>query len=157
MSFTMAEFYGALRGSRVVAEADAALAFVQIDQDALRAEHAGRIRWERWDGESNVGAARPTDIRGRADYGGGEVYLVYIDDQLVYLQPHAPDTTDYAPIATEALEEIAERQCETILQGLVFQAAIEAALQALPVAAQTPTAPVQPVPEPASVFFTGNA
>lgn len=124
MSFTMADLLAAMRVANPDAsEADVALAFVRIDQAELQEEQRSRITWRRWDGEEMIGGARPVDIRSRSDYLGGEIYLISIDGQLVYLQPHHPESHD--PIREEELEDVVERHIQTIVDDLVFQAAVD--------------------------------
>lgn len=124
MSFTMADLLAAMRVANPDAsEADVALAFVRIDQAKLQEEQRSRITWRRWDGEEMIGGARPVDIRSRSDYLGGEIYLISIDGQLVYLQPHHPESHD--PIREEELEDVVERHIQTIVDDLVFQAAVD--------------------------------
>lgn len=126
MSFTMADLLAAMRVANPDAsEADVALAFVRIDQAKLQEEQRSRITWRRWDGEEMIGGARPVDIRSRSDYLGGEIYLISIDGQLVYLQPHHPESHD--PIREEELEDVVERHIQTIVDDLVFQAAVDLA------------------------------
>lgn len=126
MSFTMADLLAAMRVANPdVSEADVALAFVRIDQAKLQEEQRSRITWRRWDGEEMIGGARPVDIRSRSDYLGGEIYLISIDGQLVYLQPHHPESHD--PIREDELEDVVERHIQTIVDDLVFQAAVDLA------------------------------
>lgn len=126
MSFTMADLLAAMRVANPdVSEADVALAFVRIDQAKLQEEQRSRITWRRWDGEEMIGGARPVDIRSRNDYLGGEIYLISIDGQLVYLQPHHPESHD--PIREDELEDVVERHIQTIVDDLVFQAAVDLA------------------------------
>jgi hypothetical protein len=138
MSFTMADLLAAMRSANPdVSEADVALAYVRIDQPGMQEEQRSRITWKRWEGES-IGGARPIDIRSRNDYQGGEIYLIYIDGELVYLQPHDPES--FEPIREDELEDVVERHIGTIVDDLVFRAVV-----AQVVASPSPS-PVRPEP-----------
>lgn len=156
MSFTVTELRDALRSAtgRDISDGDAALAYVRIDQNLLRRRHQGRVRWEPWDGESMVGAARPVDIRARPDYGGGEIYLVWVDDELVYLQPHDPQGIGYEAITKDELQHVASQHCRAIVDELVFVAALNEAIQGLP---PEPAQPVQVFTEPPPMSPFGRA
>lgn len=101
-----------------VAPGDAALVLMDVDIDALYAEHAARVRWAIWDKETDINGVAPERVMARADYGGGEIYLIYIDGQLVFLQPHAPNGSE--PVSEDDVEDIAGSHAADIVNEYVF-------------------------------------
>lgn len=76
------------------------IAINQIDRAVLEAQERQRYRVEIWDKKSAInGVPAEKVLASRDDIpADGEVYLIYVDDHLVYFQPHDPDQGGIVPI-----------------------------------------------------------
>lgn len=71
-------------------DAHVALLSVVLDEEGEVKKAKERVRSEIWDQKTPINGVSPELILARPDYAGGEIYLVYVDDHLTYLQPHKP-------------------------------------------------------------------
>lgn len=114
-----------------VSPGDAALVLTGLPLDDLWAEQSNRIQWAIWDKETPINGVAPERVLARADYAGGEIYLIYIDGQLVFLQPHRPDAAD--PVeADEAHEIAATHAAELVEEQFMHHLVTQIASQATP-------------------------
>jgi len=109
-----------LGSNKTLADVEAALA--QYDYTALREQERARYRVELWDKQSSINNVPPEvilqDVPKHPDGSYGEVYLIYIDGNLVYLQKHDPEQVGFVPMdANTALEK-----ANKIVDQLVEQA-----------------------------------
>lgn len=102
-----------------VAPGDAALVLVNVPIDDLYTEHAARVRWAVWDKVTDINGVPPERVMARSDYSGGEIYLIYIDGQLVFLQPHRPNGSE--PVWADEVEEVAALHAAEMVSGYVFE------------------------------------
>ncbi len=77
-----------LGSTKTLADVDALLA--TYDYPTLREQEKTRFRVEIWDKKTPINGVAPEQILTDTP-AGGEVYLIYIDGNLVYLQKHDPD------------------------------------------------------------------
>lgn len=71
---------------------------LNIPTDAFAAAAANRVRWEWWDGVTPVNGV-PADVV-RAQFAIPDLaFLVYVDDRLVYFQPHDPTVDGLVPLS----------------------------------------------------------
>jgi hypothetical protein len=70
-----------------------------IDRTALEQAERARYRVEIWDEVSPLAGQPPEYWRNRGDWpAGGKVFLVYVDDRLVLVQPHDPEQAGLIPM-----------------------------------------------------------
>lgn len=100
-----------------VAPGDVALALLSFPLDETRSRHAERVQWAVWDKETPINDVPAERIMGRGDYNGGEIYLIYIDDQVVVLQPHLPNAA--APVWADEAHEVAAIHAASIVEEMV--------------------------------------
>jgi len=109
-----------LGSTKTLADVDAALE--SVDYDALRAQEKQRYRIELWDKVSPINGVAPEQILERVprhpDGSYGEVYLIYVDGNLVYLQPHDPKQAGLVPMDAA----LAQQRAQEIVDQLVEQA-----------------------------------
>lgn len=102
--------------------ADVEAALGQIDYEALRAQERQRYEIRLWDKVSPINGVAPEQILERVpkhpDGSYGEVYLIYIDGNLVYLQPHDPRQAGLVPMDAA----LAQQRAQEIVDQLVEQA-----------------------------------
>lgn len=102
--------------------ADVETALAQYNYEELRAQERTRYRVELWDKQTSINGVAPEQILERVpkhpDGSYGEVYLIYIDGNLVYLQPHDPEQAGFVPMTPE----MALAKANKIVDALVEQA-----------------------------------
>ncbi|MCL6479375.1 MAG: hypothetical protein K6T65_13365 [Peptococcaceae bacterium] len=120
----------ALGIDKSMAEIEAALA--TIDQEAIRNQERSRYRVEIWDRVSPINGIPAERILQRADVPEeGEIYLLYVDDQLRYLQPHDPFQAGILPMSNEDVLSIANRHIDELAMPLIEEKVFELALEKL--------------------------
>lgn len=97
---------------------------------ALYAQHQDRVQWAVWDKETPINDVPAAKVLARADYNGGEIYLIWIDSHLTYLQPHSPQAD--APLGAE-VEDVAALHASDVAWECLLNELVEAV-----VAASTP-------------------
>lgn len=131
-----------------------AVAFLDVDQVAIAAAVDRRVRWERWDRQSPInGVPAETVLASRTDYQGGEIYVVYVDDALVYFQP--ADPTDGSMVTEQTLAAVADAQVASIEGEMIRTDLLAAIIKHLPVFAPAPqvaAAPQTPPSSPPALF-----
>lgn len=102
---------------------DVEMVLSQFDYEAIRQQERARYRYEIWDKQSEINGIKPDVILERVarfpDGTPGEVYLVYVDDRLVYLQTHDPDQSGFVPMTREAAIEKAEKTIDELVEQAV--------------------------------------
>jgi hypothetical protein len=91
-----------------------------IPVDALLAAAANRVRWEWWDGVSPVNGVLADQVRDQFVI-PDLAFLVYVDDGLVYFQPHDPTLPGIVPL---------DASSDTVVAGFVDGVAQKLALDA---------------------------
>lgn len=112
-----------LGSTRTLADVETELA--KYDYPTLRAQESTRYRVEIWDGVSPINGVPAATIMERVprhpDGTPGSVYLIYVDGNLVYLQPHDPEQAGLVPMTPE----VALQKAQKIVDQLVEQAVDE--------------------------------
>jgi hypothetical protein len=78
------------------------------------------FRLEIWDKESSINGINATTILDSRQYEIDQVYLIYVDNQLVYLQDHNPNESGFIKMTTENIKEIANKFIENKASQLVL-------------------------------------
>jgi hypothetical protein len=94
----------------------------QIDQQTVFNQERSRFKVEVWDKVTPINGIPAEKIIAREDVpGDGEIYLLYVDSQLRYLQPHDPFQAGIVPMTKENVMQIASQHVDQ----LAWQAADE--------------------------------
>lgn len=123
----------------LVSREQAAVAFVSVDQSAIEDECARRVWWEMLDWDSTVNGRPAEIVKARPDYGGAEAYLIFVDEALVFLQPHDPFEAGFAPITKANMAKIASRHCDKVVDEMIQAETVARLVEALP---EDPPVPV---------------
>jgi len=106
--------------NKTLAEIDAALA--QVDQQAIFNQERSRFRVEVWDKVTPINGIPAEKILAREDVpDDGEIYLLYVDGVLRFLQPHHPFQAGIVPMTAENVMQVANQHVDQ----LAWQAADE--------------------------------
>lgn len=106
--------------SKTLTKIEAALS--QVDQQAVFDQERRRFKIEVWDKVSPINGVPAEKILTREDMlSSGEIYLIYIDGQLRYLQPHEPFQAGIVPMTKDNVLQIANQHVDQ----LAWQAADE--------------------------------
>jgi len=106
--------------NKTLAEIDAALA--QVDQQAIFNQERSRFRVEVWDKVTPINGMPAEKIVAREDVpDDGEIYLLYVDGVLRFLQPHNPFEAGIVPMTAENVMQVANQHVDQ----LAWQAADE--------------------------------
>jgi hypothetical protein len=111
-------------GPDAPSELDFTTFYASQDEAVVRLAARQRVHWERWDQTSSVSGIPAEEVKQRPDYTGGECYLVYIDGQLTYFQPHGMGE-GVDPISEEDLSAVAQAHVEVIIESLTVSMLIE--------------------------------
>jgi len=105
----------------------------QIDQQAILADIVQtRFSIEVWDKQSSINGVPAEKILSRGDIAeGGEIYLIYIDGKLQYLQPHDPFQAGLVPMTSENVTNIAQQHVEQIATQIADEQVFEMVLEQL--------------------------
>ncbi len=99
--------------NKSLTEIDSALS--QVDQQAIFEEQRARFRIEVWDRFSPINGVPAEKIIARDDVpDDGEVYLIYIDGQLRYLQPHDPFQAGIVAMNKDNVHQIASQHIDQL-------------------------------------------
>jgi len=117
--------------NKSLSEIDAAL--TQVDQQAIFNKHRARIRIEVWDKQSTInGVSAEQIMSSRNDIpADGEVYLLYIDDRLVYFQPHEPEQAGLVPMTKDTVLDIANQHADQLTISFADNEIFERVLEQL--------------------------
>lgn len=74
----------------------------------IREVHNKRYRYEIWDKKTDINGVSAKDIIKSKTYDIGQVYLIYIDENLVYMQDHNPNKEGYEKMTKAEAKKIAE-------------------------------------------------
>lgn len=108
-----------------------ALAFLDVDQEAITKSAAKRYRWERWDQETPINnVAAEVVLANRTDYLGGEIYLIYQDDNLMFFQPFHPETGEQ--ISESELAKVAKAHVAQMATETAFDMIVTALVEKIP-------------------------
>ena len=97
-------------------------ALSQIDQQVVFDQQRVRFKVEVWDKTTPINGVHAEKIIAREDVpDDGEIYLLYVDGQLRFLQPHDPFQAGIVAMTPESVLEIANKHADQ----LAWQAADE--------------------------------
>ena len=86
-----------------------------IDQNAIFQEERAKFTVEIWDKVSPINGIPAEKIIARDDVpDDGEIYLVYVDGQLRFLQPHDPFQAGIVAMTKETVEQIANQHVDQL-------------------------------------------
>lgn len=105
-----------LGSTKMLADVDAALA--GYDYPALVTAEKVNYRVELWDKTSPINGIAP-EVVGEDMPAGGEVYLIYINDKLVFLQKHDPEQAGLVAMTPTTAIEIAGRIVDQLAEQVV--------------------------------------
>jgi len=106
--------------SKTLTEVETALS--EVDTESIFNTERAKYKIEVWDKVSPINGISASKVLERADISeGSEIYLIYINNQLVYLQPHDPFQAGLVPLTSENVLDIANRH----IDQLAWQAANE--------------------------------
>lgn len=95
--------------------AQATAALNSVDRKPYELEQQARYRVEVWDKQSLINGVSPEVIMERVP-AGGEVYMIYIDGNLTFLQPHDPDQAGFAAMDTAVATAKAQAQVDRMVE-----------------------------------------
>lgn len=111
-------------------EIDAALK--QVDQQAIFNQERNRFKIETWDKVTPINGVPAEKILAREDVpDDGEVYLIYVDGNLLYFQPHDPFQAGIVPMTKENVLEIANKHVDQLAWQVADEKIFEAVLEKL--------------------------
>ena len=84
--------------------------------DDIREAHNKRYRYEIWDKKTDINGVSAKEIIKSKTYDIGQVYLIYIDENLVYMQDHNPDKEGYEKMTKTEAKKIAESFIKTEIE-----------------------------------------
>lgn len=108
--YKMARDYGS---TATLAQATTALN--SVDRTPYEQEQQARYRIEVWDKQSLINGISPEVIMERVPE-GGEVYMIYVDGNLTFLQPHDPDQAGFAAMDATVAAAKAQAQIDRMVE-----------------------------------------
>ncbi len=104
----------------------------QVDQQVIFEEEKKRYKVEIWDKQSPINGIPAEKILQREDIPeGGEIYLIYVDGKLQYLQPHDPFQAGIVPMTKDTVDKIANQHIEQLAWQYADEKIFEAVLEKL--------------------------
>ncbi|MBC7334337.1 MAG: hypothetical protein H5T85_07805 [Actinobacteria bacterium] len=109
------------------------VALTQVDQQSIFDKHRARVRVEIWDKKTPInGVPAERIFASRTDIPeNGEVYLLYIDDRLVYFQPHDPNQSGLVAMTKDSVLAIANQHADQVAEELANEEIFEKVLEQL--------------------------
>lgn len=90
--------------------------------DTLVQQEKARYRAELWDKISPINGISPEKILEDAPT-NGEIYLIYVDDRLIFLQKHDPEQIGFAAMSSERALEVANKTINRMVEEKVDEIA----------------------------------
>lgn len=116
--------------NKTLTEINAALA--QVDQQAIFNQERNRFKIEVWDKVTPINGVPAEKIIAREDIlDNGEIYLLYVDGQLRYLQPHDPFQAGIVPMTAENVVQIANQHADQLAWQATDEKIFEMVLEKL--------------------------
>jgi len=116
--------------SKTLTEVETALS--EVDTEAIFNAEKAKYRIEVWDKVSPINGVSASKILERTDIPeGGEVYLIYVNGQLVYLQPHDPFQAGLVALTSENVLDIANQHVDELAWQAANEKIFEAVLEKL--------------------------
>lgn len=79
-----------------------------INQTEIKEVQIKRYKYEIWDKKSSINGISAADILKSKNYEIKEVYLIYIDENLIYMQDHDPNQSGFISMTKTQAKKIAE-------------------------------------------------
>ncbi|MEW6769998.1 MAG: hypothetical protein AB1330_01210 [Bacillota bacterium] len=112
--------------------ADIEAALNAIDQQVIFDEQRQRVTVQVWDKATPINGVAPEKIIARDDVpDDGEIYLLYVDGKLVYLQPHDPFQAGVVPMTSETVVQLANQHADQIATQMADDKTFEVLLTSL--------------------------
>jgi len=99
-----------------------------IDRPAHEAAEQSRYRIELWDKTSPINGVPAERIKGNDYPAGGEVYLIFVDGNLVFLQKHDPDQMGFVPMTAQSATAKAQAQIDKMVEQTIDQKVMDECL-----------------------------
>lgn len=116
--------------SKPLSEIDTALA--QVDQQAIFNQERSRFRIEIWDKVTHINGVPAEKIIARDDVpDDGEIYLIYVNGQLRFLQPHDPFQAGIVPMTKNNVMTIASQHADQLAWQVADEKILEMVLEKL--------------------------
>lgn len=90
----------------------------EFDYETERAQEKARYRVEIWDKQSLVNGIDPQVILKDVPE-GGEVFLIYVDGKLIFLQKHDPTQAGLVPMSEQSALQIADQVVNDMVERVV--------------------------------------
>ena len=121
----------AARGVVVVVE-DVTPLLNAIDQAAIAAEESAKISMQVWDKVSPLNGVSASAILARQDVApDGEIYLLFRDGALLYLQPHNPGSPGIVAMTSINVNAIASQHADSVAAQYAAERVVGEVLAAL--------------------------
>ena len=121
----------AVRGV-VVAVEDVAPLLNAIDQAAVATQERARISIQVWDKVSPLNGVSASAVLARQDIApDGEIYLLFRDGALLYLQPHDPNSSGIVAMTSINVNPIASQHADSVATQFSAERVVEEVLSAL--------------------------
>lgn len=99
------------------------------NREEIEIIQASRYKYEIWDKKTSINNINAQEIIKSRKYEINQVYLIYIDDKLVYLQDHNPEKEGYVKMTKTEAKKIAQNfisqkieiDVDNIIVSLVLQ------------------------------------
>lgn len=78
------------------------------DREQIENEQKSRFSYEIWDKKSPIKGIPATKIKSSINHDFKQVYLIYIDNKLVYFQDHKPNESGYISMTKSEAEKEAQ-------------------------------------------------
>lgn len=116
--------------SKPLSEIDTALA--QVDQQAIFNQERSRFRIEIWDKVTHINGVPAEKIIAHDDVpDDGEIYLIYVNGQLRFLQPHDPFQAGIVPMTKNNVMTIASQHADQLAWQVADEKILEMVLEKL--------------------------
>lgn len=103
-----------------------------MDRTSIEQTQKDRFRYEIWDKKTEINGVSAQDIIKSKGYTIGSVYLIYIDNKLVYLQDHKPNESGYVKMtkaeATKIAQEFITKKIEESTDNIIINKVINTIL-----------------------------
>jgi hypothetical protein len=96
------------------------IALSNKDKTKIAEDWRPRIIAKMWDGQSNINLGTPDYIRTSNPW-LDVVYVVLIDDQVIYMQTHDPFKEGFVPITLDTVDAISNAHIEQIINEAVHK------------------------------------
>jgi len=93
----------------------------KYDMPKLIEDKKNKFRLEIWDKKKSINGVTAKNIINSRNYEIDQVYLIYIDNKLVYLQDHNPNESGFVKMTNLDVEEIGNKFIENKATQSVYE------------------------------------